>query len=206
MQKWNLITSLGFLSAIVLIVTIIVVFLFADPLSFFKKGTSGKISSSCLQNFASKFAPEQIGEFTKTQSVPVSQSGNINTQQAIYANSDNQKLLVALFSDGDMLQKISEPILSSDKEWTEYVEKMTKYLEKQDNSAREKFQMERATISGFSASITVYKDPELARSQERLPLIISVAINKNTLINLSTDKTLESPIGFAQDYFKITCS
>jgi len=38
---------------------------------------------------------------------------------------------------------------------TEYVEKMTKYLEKQDNSAREKFQMERATISGFSiVSIT----------------------------------------------------
>src|SRR3989344_6537406 len=101
MQKWNLITSLGFLSAIVLIVTIIVVFFFADPLSFFKKDASGKISSSCLQNFASKFAPEKIGEFTKTQSIPTRQSGGINTQQAIYSNSDTQKLLVAVFNDGD---------------------------------------------------------------------------------------------------------
>lgn len=206
MQKWNLITSLGFLSAIVLIVTIIVVFFFVNPLSFLKKDSSEKISSTCLQNFGSKFAPQQIGEFTKTQNVPTSQSGGINTQQAIYSNSDNQKLLVALFSDGDELQKITGPLSSNDKEWAEYVEKMTANLEKQDKSAREKFQMERTKISGFPAAIIVYKDPKLARSQERLPLIIQISINKNMLINLSSEKIFSDPSVFAQEYLNTTCT
>lgn len=206
MQKWNLITSLGFLSAIVLIVTIIVIFFVTDPISFLKKDTSGKISSSCSQNIARKFAPQQIGEFTKTQTIPTRQTDGITTHQALYSNSENQKLLILFSTDGETHHKIISPLLSGGKEWEEFVEKTAKYLERQDSSAGEKFQMERTKISGFPTAIALYKDPEFARSQERLPLLIQIAINKDMSITLSTDGINLDPILFTQDYLKIICN
>ena len=204
MQKWNLLTSLGFLGAIVLSITVIIVFFFIDPLSFFKKDSSEENKSSCVQIFRRKFAPQQIGEFTKTQTLPARQSEGINAQHILYSNPANQKLLVSFFSDGDTLSQMN-PVRSSDKKWEEYVEKVYTYLERQDSAAREKLHMEKTTISGFPSSIAIYSDPELARSQERLPVIISVSLNKNLRVDLSTDKALTDPVLFAEDYIRIIC-